>query len=94
MTLKLSKPTEQRIVASIRRYCAENLEPVGELQAGLLLDFFLKEAGPAIYNQAVSDAQSVLQNHVVDLNAECFEPEVDYWRGKAKLGASSARPPK
>lgn len=88
MTLKLDKAEQQRLVASIRRYCTENLEPVGDLQASLLLDFFVQEAGPAIYNQAVADAQARLMHHVSELPAECYELEGDYW---AKV-AAAARP--
>ncbi len=88
MTLKLDKAEQQRLVASIRRYCAENLEPVGDLQASLLLEFLVQEAGPAIYNQAVADAQARLLHHVSELPAECYELQGDYW---AKVAASQKR---
>jgi uncharacterized protein (DUF2164 family) len=80
MAIKLQKPERDRLVASVKRYCAENLEPVGDLQAGLLLDFFLIEAGPVVYNQAVADATARILNHATDLPGEVYEPEVDYWR--------------
>jgi uncharacterized protein (DUF2164 family) len=82
--IKLSKPTEQRLIASIRRYCAANLDDIGDLQASLLLDFCLREIGPSIYNQAVADAQAYMQNQVIDLNSTCFEPEDAYWPGRTK----------
>lgn len=84
MAIKLPKATEQRLIGSIRRYCAENLEEIGDLQASLFLQYCLKEIGPSIYNQAIADAQVFMQNQVVDMNGTCFEPESDYWKGKAK----------
>lgn len=84
MPIKLNKPTEQRLMASIRRYCAENLEEIGDLKAAMFLDFCLREIGPSIYNQAVADAQAYMQNQVIDLNSTCYEPEVDYWKGRPR----------
>ena len=54
-------------------------EPLGELPAGLLLQFFVEEIGPAIYNQAVADAQARLQQRVGDLAGELFADEFPYW---------------
>jgi uncharacterized protein (DUF2164 family) len=48
-----------------------------------LLDFFVEEIGPAIYNRAISDAQVRLQQRVMDLNGELFEDEFQYWIRKA-----------
>jgi uncharacterized protein (DUF2164 family) len=84
MPIKLPKSTEQRLIASIRRYCAQELEEIGDLKASLFLDFCLREIGPAIYNQAITDAQGVLQGQVMDLNSTCYEPEVDYWQGRGR----------
>ena len=54
-------------------------EPLGELPAGLLLQFFVEEIGPAISNQAVADAQTRLQQKVVDPAGELFADEFPYW---------------
>jgi uncharacterized protein (DUF2164 family) len=81
MTIKLNDETRQRLIASIQRYFSENMdEPAGDLKATLLLDFFIKEIGPSIYNQAILDAQSHLQNKVAELDGECHETEFAYWR--------------
>jgi uncharacterized protein (DUF2164 family) len=80
MNLELPKQTRTAAIASIQRYFEENLpEPIGELPAGLLLNFFLEEIGPVIYNQAISDAQTRLQQRVADLNGELFADEFQYW---------------
>lgn len=80
MTIKLKREVEERLVGSIRRYFAENLEEdMGDLKAKLLLDFCLKELGPSIYNQAIADAQSYMQDKISDVDAACYEPEFAYW---------------
>ncbi len=71
------------MIASIKRYFAENMEDeIGDLKALLLLEFVLKEIGPSIYNQAVGDAQACMQEKVTDLDGSCFEPEFGYWTKK------------
>jgi uncharacterized protein (DUF2164 family) len=78
--MELSKPMRADAIASLQRYFEENLpEPVGELPAGLLLDYFLEEIGPAIYNRAIADAQAVLQLRVADLAGELFADAMGYW---------------
>jgi uncharacterized protein (DUF2164 family) len=80
MSFDLPKQTRADAVASLQRYFVENLpEPLGELPAGLLLDFFLEEVGPVIYNRAIHDAQARLQLRVADLSGELFEDEFQYW---------------
>lgn len=80
MTITLAKDVRKRSIASIRRYFAENMEEeVGDLKAALLLDFFLKEIGPTVYNHAVADAQAYFQEKTGDLDGTCHEPEFGYW---------------
>lgn len=80
MAIELSSETRERLVASIKRYAAENLdEEIGDLKAGLLLDYCLKEIGPAIYNKAIADAQAYFQGRVTDLEGVCYEPEFGFW---------------
>ncbi len=55
-------------------------DDVGDLKAKILLDFFLEEIGPAVYNHAISDAQAVMQDRVADLDGTCYHTEFDYWR--------------
>src|SRR5579872_827504 len=56
-SIELEKKEREVAIASIKRYFAEELpEPIGDLPAGLLLNFFLEEVGPLIYNRAVTDA--------------------------------------
>lgn len=81
MTIKLNKDVEQRLLGSIQRYCAENMdEEVGELKARLLLDYCLREIGPSVYNQAILDAQSAMQERIADIETVCYETEFSYWK--------------
>ena len=85
VTFELTKQQRTDAIASMQRYFEENLEPIGDMPAGLLLNFFLEEIGPVIYNQAISDAQTRLTQRVADLNGELFADEFQYWpRADAK----------
>jgi uncharacterized protein (DUF2164 family) len=88
-TIELSKEQRVDAIASLQRYFDENMaEPLGEMKAGLLLDFFLEEIGPAVYNQAVADAQTRMQLRVADLSGELFADGFQYW---AKVDAKRKR---
>jgi uncharacterized protein (DUF2164 family) len=80
MKINLSQEGRADAIASIQRYFDENFsEPVGELPASLLLNFFIQEIGPVVYNQAIADAQTRVQSRVSDLNGEMFADEFQYW---------------
>jgi uncharacterized protein (DUF2164 family) len=79
-TFELSKRTRTDAIASLQRYFEENMsEPIGDLPAGLLLNFFVEEIGPVIYNHAIADAQARLQQRVADLSGELYADEFPYW---------------
>ena len=80
MPITLSPETSKRLIASIKRYAAENLdEELGDLKAGLLLDYCLAEIGPVAYNQTIADAQSYFTDRVADLEGVCHEDELTFW---------------
>ncbi len=79
MAIELPDDVTAEVVASIRRYFLdERDEEMGELQASFLLEFILKEIGPSIYNQGVSDAQARLREIAADIDAALHEPEFGY----------------
>jgi uncharacterized protein (DUF2164 family) len=79
-TIELPKQQRGDAIASLQRYFEENLsEPIGDMPAGLLLNFILEEIGPAIYNRAVIDAQARLQLQLSDLTGELYADEFQYW---------------
>lgn len=80
MEIKLTKDVEQKLTVSVHRYLAENFEgDAGELKASLFLRFCLQEIGPAIYHQAIADAQTYFQERAADLENVCFVEEGNYW---------------
>jgi len=80
MPIELKREQRAGAIASIQRYFDENLpEPIGALPAGILLDYFVQEIGPIIYNQAISDAQSRMSGVVADLTGDLYEKPLGYW---------------
>lgn len=87
MAISLSPEATKQAVASIRRYFAEQLDQdVGDLKAGLLLHYFLKEIGPCVYNRAIADAQVYFRDRAADLEATCYEKEFGYWPPPSATG--------
>ncbi|HEV2801933.1 MAG TPA: DUF2164 domain-containing protein [Pyrinomonadaceae bacterium] len=81
MAIELTKEARDEAIASIQKYFEENMEePIGNLAAGALLNFFLEEIGPSVYNRAVADVQKRLQERVSELDIEVHEEEFRYWR--------------
>jgi uncharacterized protein (DUF2164 family) len=80
MAVELADETRKHALASLKRYCNDDLDvEVTDLQAIALLDFMLKEIAPSVYNAAVADAQTFLRDRLSDLEATCAEPEFAYW---------------
>jgi uncharacterized protein (DUF2164 family) len=80
MAITLSADATRRLQASIKRFAAEHLdEEIGDLKATLVLDFFLREIGPSVYNHAIADAQKYFQERALDLEGVCYQKEFGYW---------------
>jgi len=80
MAITLSPEAKKELLGSIKRYIAENFDQdIGDLKAGMLLDYVVKEIGPSVYNQAIADAQAYFVARVDDLEGVCFEKEFTYW---------------
>jgi uncharacterized protein (DUF2164 family) len=81
MPIELTKESRKEALASIERYFRENMEePIGNIAAGALLNFFIEDIGPAIYNKAVADVQERLQTRIAEVDLEVHEDEFQYWR--------------
>lgn len=86
MAVALTADARKQALPSLKRFCAESLDTkIGDLQATSLLDFFLKEIAPAVYNTGVADAQAYLRDRLVDLEGTCYEPEFAYWPKSSSL---------
>jgi len=87
MTIELPKERRAEALASLERYFLENMdERIGNIAAGALLNFFIEEVGPTLYNQAVADVQERLQMRVAELDVEIHEDEFQYWRRQPAPG--------
>lgn len=85
MTIEISRQATTAAITSIQRYFTEHMEEkIGNLEAGALLGFFLKEIAPVVYNQAIADAQTRLQARVMELDIEIHEDEFQYWNQKKR----------
>ena len=85
MTIELHDEKRKKALASIKAYFEERFEEeIGDLQAQLLLDYFLEELAPVVYNKAIADAQAFMQKQVVDIDATCYETEFAYWQKDGK----------
>lgn len=81
MPIELPPQHRQDAIASLQQYAERNLpEPLGDLAAGLLLDFFLQDIAPAVYNQAIHDAQARLDTRIAELDGELYEAPFTYWQ--------------
>lgn len=76
MPIQLSDDRRALLIADIQKYFSQELdESIGELKAGLVLEFFMKRLGPPVYNQAIRDARGFIQDKLVDLEGDFYEPD-------------------
>jgi uncharacterized protein (DUF2164 family) len=76
MRIRLSDDRRASLVEAIKRYFDEEFDDaVSDFRASGLLDFFIRELGPAVYNQGVRDACGYLQQKLNDIEGEVYEPE-------------------
>ena len=91
--LRLSDDARKAAVASLRQYFDTELDQdIGDLKATLVLDYFLVEIGPSIYNTAIADAKTFFDERVADLAALSSRDEFSYWTQKAGRQRSSRKP--
>ncbi len=66
--IELTPETKKLLLANLQNYySAERDEELSEFQAGLLLEFILSDIGVYIYNQAIADAQKLMQQKTEEL---------------------------
>lgn len=83
--ITLSDDARKQAIASIRQYFETELEQeIGDLKAALLLDYFVTEIGPAVYNQGIVDAKAFFDERAADLSALCTRDEFPYWPKTAR----------
>jgi uncharacterized protein (DUF2164 family) len=76
MRIALSEERRSELIEAVRRFLAQEYElELSEFQARGLLQFFVRQLGAPVYNQAIQDARSFLQEKLTDLEGEFYEPE-------------------
>ena len=67
-TINLTKENRDGMILAIKHYFSEERgEEIGDLRAGLMLDFILEELAPEFYNQGVSDSYTCIKDMIEDL---------------------------
>jgi uncharacterized protein (DUF2164 family) len=76
MRIKLSADRRAALLRAVKEhFAAEFDEPLSDFRANGLLDFFVRELGPPVYNQGVRDASSYMQQKLADIEGEVTEVE-------------------
>lgn len=66
--IKISKEIREEMISSIKNYFEkERDEELGDLAAGLILDFITEELAPEFYNQGVYDSCKFMTVRCEDL---------------------------
>ena len=76
MRIRLSEERRELLATAIQQLFLEEFEQdLSEFQAQRLIDFFMRQLGPPVYNQAIQDARAHIQLKLEDLDGEVYEPE-------------------
>jgi uncharacterized protein (DUF2164 family) len=76
MRIRLADERRTSLIRSIKNHFDEEFdEPLSDFRAEALLDFFVRELGPPVYNQGVRDACGYMQEKLGDIEGEVFETE-------------------
>ncbi len=66
--VEVTKEVKKEMIEAIKTYFLnERDEDLGDLAAGFILDFFLEEMAPHIYNQGVYDSYKYMGERIEDL---------------------------
>lgn len=71
--IKLSDDEKKILIDEIKDFFKTELEEdLGDLRAGIVLDFVLAKIGPKIYNRGVNDARKWFREKFEDLDADFY----------------------
>lgn len=66
--IEFSKEVKQDQITNIKQFfLTERDEEISDYQASVALEFFLREIGPHVYNQAIADAYALMSDKLEDL---------------------------
>ncbi len=76
MRIKLSEEGRERLIAASQRFFSEELDrELSDFQARRLIDFFIRHLGAPVYNQAIQELRTALQEKLDEVDGEFYEPE-------------------
>ena len=76
MRIRLSEERRGSLVDAVERYFRSEFdEELSDFRANGLVDLFVAELGPPVYNQGVRDASAYVAEKLQDIEGEVFEPE-------------------
>jgi uncharacterized protein (DUF2164 family) len=76
MRIRLSPERRTALLRAIKEYAAQEFDDqLSDFRAQALLDFFVRELGPPVYNQGVRDAAAYLQDKLAEIDGEIYERE-------------------
>jgi uncharacterized protein (DUF2164 family) len=66
--IRLTKEQRTDMVSSIKKYFREQKgEEIGDLGAGILLDFIIERLAPEFYNQGIADSAKYMSDRIEDM---------------------------
>jgi uncharacterized protein (DUF2164 family) len=76
MRILLSPERRANLLKALKHhFTAEFDDEISDFRAEGLLDFFVRELGPSVYNQGVRDAASFMQEKLGDIEGDVYEKE-------------------
>ncbi|MGG4342637.1 DUF2164 domain-containing protein [Paenibacillus lautus] len=73
---KFPKEQREQLVELVQEYFeTERGETLGHLAAEGVLDFFIETLGPYLYNQALSDCRTVVNQRMISLEEDIYALE-------------------
>ena len=74
LRIRLSPDRRAALLHAIKAHVSTEFdETLSDFRAHALLDFFLRELGPPVYNQGVRDAAVFIQEKLGDIEGEIYE---------------------
>jgi len=74
--INLPREEKLKLMRRIQTYFdEERSEVIGDLAAGQLLDFMLKELGPYTYNKALADARHLITERFAQIDEDLYTLE-------------------
>lgn len=74
--IRLSAERRASLLAALQQHFDNEFdETLSAFRAEGLIDFFVRQLGPPVYNQGVRDATGYIQDKLADIEGEILEPD-------------------